>query len=70
MKDAKLLTYIAKKVKKLREDRNMSQADVFNDTGIHIGRIEVGDRDISISTVRAVCNYFDLSISDFFSDLK
>ena len=66
MKDVKLLRFIAKKVKKPREARNMSQADVFNDIGIHIGRIEAGDRDISISTVKAVCNYFGMSISDFF----
>jgi transcriptional regulator with XRE-family HTH domain len=70
MRDEKLLKFIARRLKELRENEGISQADFLNDTGIHAGRIETGKRDVSISTIKAICNYFDLSISDFFKDLK
>jgi len=66
MKNYKLLTFIANRTRQLREEKNISQADILNDTGIHIGRIETGSRNISISTVVAICDYFEVSIGEFF----
>lgn len=70
MRDQKFLNYIAKKAKELREEKGISQADFYNDTGIHIGRIEGGERDISASTIKALCDYFEITVSEFFKGLK
>lgn len=59
---------IAKKVKALREKdkRGLTQEAFYNDTGIHIGRIESGASNISVSTLEAVCRYFGLTLEQFF----
>ena len=40
IRDTKQLQKIALGIKQLREDKNLSQEEVYNDTNIHIGRIE------------------------------
>lgn len=66
IKNKKLLQQIAYQLKKLRNQRNLTQEDFFNDTNIHIGRIETGRNNISISTLDAICKYYNISLSDFF----
>jgi transcriptional regulator with XRE-family HTH domain len=70
LKNEALLQEIAKELKRLRRIKGVSQEDVFNDTEIHIGRIETGKSNISISTLSALCNYFGIRLSDFFKDIK
>ena len=41
-KDEILISKVALELKKLREMNNLTQEDVYNDTNIHIGRIESG----------------------------
>ena len=66
IKNKKLLKDIAILLKELREERNLTQEDFYNDTNIHIGRIETGRNNISISTLEAICKYYNLSLSKFF----
>ena len=62
------LIKMAKRIKSLRQEKGVSQQDVYNDTGIHFGRIEQGKRDIGYLTLVRICNYFDISIKDFFDE--
>ena len=64
-----LLNKIGRRVKSLREDSGLTQEDVFNDTGIHIGRIETATSNITVSTLDALCKYFKVGLGDFFIDL-
>ena len=64
----KLLLELAKKVKMLRENKGITQEDAFNDTGIHFGRIEQGKRDVSFSTLKKICDYFEVSMSEFLAN--
>jgi transcriptional regulator with XRE-family HTH domain len=61
---------VASRIKDLREKHGITQEVFFYDTGINIGRIERGERDISLSTLMAVCDYFDITIQEFFSKVK
>lgn len=65
-----ILLELSNRVKLLRKERNLTQEDCFNDTGIHFARIEQGKRDISYTTLYKICEYFDISLQDFFNDLK
>lgn len=67
MKNKELLRDIAERCKALREEKGVSQAEVAHDTGINIGRIETAERDISVSTLKKLCDYFEVSIPGFFS---
>jgi transcriptional regulator with XRE-family HTH domain len=66
IKDEKLLAAIVMGLKALRMKKGITQEDFFNDTGIHISRIETGKVNVSISTLKAIVSYFDISLTVFF----
>ena len=63
-----LLQKIAVRIKELRERKGASQEDFITDTGINIGRIESSKSNFSVSTLEIICNYFEISLKDFFSE--
>ena len=64
--DQPLLLQIAARVKSLREARGYSQEQVYFDTGIHVGRIETARLNVTVSTLGALCRYFEIDIVTFF----
>ena len=70
IKNEILLRKIALQIKALRVERKLTQAAFFEDTSIHIARIETGRNNISVSTLNAICEYFEISLSDFFTNIK
>ena len=66
----KFINKIALNIKKLREDKDITQEVFYNDTGINIGRIELAKRDISMTTLKTICDYLEILPSDFFKDIK
>lgn len=68
-KDEVLTDKVAARIKKIREQKGISQFQFLNDTGIHIARIESEQRDISLSTLKKVCSYFGMSMSEFLKGL-
>jgi len=65
-----LLNKIATVLATIRTDMNLSQEAVYNDTGIHIGRIETGSTNISLSTLDEMLSYYDVSFLDFFKKVE
>jgi transcriptional regulator with XRE-family HTH domain len=70
LRNKKLLKKVSLRIKELRDASNITQEDFYNDTGINIGRIERAVNDLSISTLSRICEYFDISIQEFFSKVK
>lgn len=68
-KNTILISKIANRVKQLRIEKGISQDSFFIDTEIHIARIESGRSNITVSTLSAICDYFGISLSDFFKDI-
>ncbi len=66
----KLLQQISTQLKLLREKKGLTQEDVYNDTGVHISRIETSKVNITVSTLDVLCTYFGISISSFFSNCQ
>ncbi|MDR0754265.1 MAG: helix-turn-helix domain-containing protein [Prevotellaceae bacterium] len=64
-----LITLIAKRIKQLRKEKNISQDNFFIDTDIHIARIESGKTNITVSTLDDICKYLSISMSEFFADI-
>lgn len=65
IRDIKLLKKIAIVVKELREAKNVTQEDVYNEINIHVGRIETAKANVSVSTLSALCRYFKINLSEF-----
>lgn len=64
----KLQGLIAQKLKILREMKGVSQQQVYNDTDVHIGRLETASRNATVNTIAILCNYFGISLKDFFAE--
>ncbi|RZL20481.1 MAG: XRE family transcriptional regulator [Pedobacter sp.] len=64
-----LLRKIAKRIKQVREAKGMTQEQVFHELEIHIARIETAKHNISVSTLSKICEYFDITLADFFKKL-
>ena len=65
IRDTKLLQKIALVVKQLRDEKGVSQEEVYNDVNIHVGRIETAKANLSVSTLSALCKYFKIKLSEF-----
>lgn len=70
IKNTALLKKISKRIKSLREKHNVTQEDFYNDTNIHLARIETARGNISVSTLDAICKYFKISMAEFFDGIE
>lgn len=68
--DKELLNAIILTLKELRKEKGITLETFYFDTGIHLARIEQGKTNISVSTLSKICNYFNLSLADFFKLLE
>ena len=69
-KDPKLLNSIVIGLKSARKELKITQEDFYNDTGIHISRIETGNVNITISTLKAILDYYEIFLSSFFEKIS
>ena len=67
--DEALLKEIALRIKVLRKEKDLSKIEFLIATDINISRIEIAKNNMTISTLKAICNYFDISLSDFLKDI-
>jgi transcriptional regulator with XRE-family HTH domain len=70
IKDEILLHKISIRLKTLREENHLTQEQVYNETDIHIARIETAKVNISVSTLSKLCSYFKISLTDFFKGIE
>jgi transcriptional regulator with XRE-family HTH domain len=68
-RDEILLSKIVLRLKKLREKKGVSQEQVYNETDVHIARIETGKNNLSVSMLSKLCKYFDISLAEFFKGI-
>ena len=64
--DKELLNKIILTIKEVRKKHGVTFETFYFDTGIHLARIGQGKTNISVSTLSKICNYFNLSLADFF----
>ena len=64
--DKKLIKKIGIRLRDIRNERGITQEEFIYDTGIHIGRIETGTIDITISTLKRICVYYNITLEDLF----
>lgn len=61
---------IAEKVKQLRMQKGVTLEIFYFDTGIHLARIEQGKTNITVATLKSICDYFDTDLATFFSEIN
>jgi len=68
-KDDLLISKISQEVRRLRELNNLTQEELYLDTNVHIGRLEQGKQNITVSTLKVLCDYFKIPLSEFFRNI-
>jgi len=67
-KNSKLLSLVGNRLREIRKERDLSQESVYIDTEIHIARIETGKQNITVSTLSILCNYYAITLREFFKE--
>lgn len=65
-KDTILIRKVADKLSDIRKERGLSQREVYIDTDIHVGRIEQGRKNLTLSTLAILCDYYGITLEEFF----
>lgn len=68
-RNEKVLREVAERLRKLRNERGFSQDTVYIDTDVNVKRIEVGSINISLTTLVILCNYYGVTLEEFFRDM-
>ena len=69
-RDDEFIASVASRIKELREERGISQDVFYIDTDINVSRIEMGKQNMNIYTLKCICDYFNISLEDFFKGIK
>lgn len=67
--DKALLDKIILNLKEIRKESGLTLETIYSATGIHIARIEQGKTNITISTLAKLCDYYKISLADFFTKI-
>jgi len=65
-----LLQKIALVFKDLREAKGLTQDFVYRATKVHIGRIETGSKNLTITSLADMCKFYKISLHDFFKKVE
>lgn len=65
-----LLRSIAERLKRLRIERGYTQEVVTDQTGVNVGLYEVGTTNITVVLLTVLCNFYGVTLEEFFKDMK
>ena len=65
-----LVEQVVERLKSIRRDRGLTQENVRFDTDLNIGRIESGRHSISLTTLADLCDYYGISLEEFFKEIE
>ncbi len=65
-RDDKVLRQVAERIRDIRKELKITQDVVEDDTSLSIGRIEAGSMNLSLTTIVILCDYFEVSLEEFF----
>ena len=60
---------LVQRLQQVRLSRHLSQQEVYNDTGVHIGRLEAKPVKVTMRTLIILCRYYDVPLAALFADL-
>lgn len=64
-----LVEQVVERLRSIRRAQGLTQENVRFDTDLNIGRIESGRHSISLTTLADLCDYYGISLEDFFKEI-
>lgn len=68
--DPLLAEFVAQRLRQLRNDNNWTQEFVQVKTNLNIPRVEAGELQVSLVSLNILCEFYNISISEFFKDFE
>ncbi|AIZ62807.1 hypothetical protein PK28_02325 [Hymenobacter sp. DG25B] len=65
-----LLLELIRRLKALRERRRLTLQQVYEATGVHIGRIEANSLNVTITTLATLCRYYQVTLSEILEQIE
>jgi transcriptional regulator with XRE-family HTH domain len=65
-----LLRELARRLKVVREQRQFTLQEVYDATGIHVGRIESSGINVTLLTLAALCKHYQVGLAAVVADLE
>ncbi|MBS1647832.1 MAG: helix-turn-helix domain-containing protein [Bacteroidetes bacterium] len=65
-----LLQKVIAELISIRKAKGIKQEDVCFDIGVHIGRIESGNFDLTLTTLKKLTDYYETDLASFFKKIK
>ncbi|RPD44121.1 XRE family transcriptional regulator [Hymenobacter sediminis] len=60
---------IVRRLQELRRERLQTQQEVYDATGVHIGRLEAQRANMTLRTLVILTRYYDVSLTELFQGL-
>ena len=67
--DKELMMRVGNRLREIRKARGFQQEKVMFNTRIKIGRYERAEVNISLTTLSVLCEYYGISLKDFFDGI-
>lgn len=64
-----LLLELIRRLKVLREGKKLTLQEVYDATGVHIGRIESNRLNMTITTLAILCQHYQATLSETLKDI-
>ncbi|GAB3639169.1 hypothetical protein GCM10027422_47600 [Hymenobacter arcticus] len=64
------LLELARRLKAVREARRQTLQEVYDETGIHVARLETGRRSVALLTVALLCRYYQVELGQVVAGLE
>jgi transcriptional regulator with XRE-family HTH domain len=68
--DSLFLRELARRLKAVREARHFTLQEVYDATGVHVGRVESGKRNVALLTVATLCRFYQVGLGVVVTDLE
>lgn len=68
-RDPRLLGQIAARIKALRQKRKITLEEFYNDTGIHLARVEASEGNLTVSTLSKICKHLGTTLDELLKGL-
>ena len=65
-RDEKFLIQVGKRIEDLMKERKITHEIFYNDVSINPHRLIIGKINMTLSTFKRICNYFQITPQDFF----
>ena len=65
-----LLRELARRLKAIREERRLTIQEVYDATGIHVGRVEASALNVTMLTLAALCHHYKVRLAVVVDNLE